>query len=68
MSKDVMMAGMSATFEGAIVTLQEGGGCKQQQMETSEQKTTYINHVVDYMIAAFTRQPAGTPKNRERDE
>ncbi|MGB0466940.1 MAG: TetR/AcrR family transcriptional regulator [Pontibacterium sp.] len=58
MPEDIMMAGMNATFEGAIVTLQEGGSCTQQQMETAEQKNTYINHVVDYMIAALISQPA----------
>lgn len=56
MSQEVMMAGMSATYEGAMVALQEGGSCKQQPLETTEQKDTYINHVVDYMIAALTRQ------------
>lgn len=56
MPKEVMMTGMQATFKGAIITLQEGGSCK-LQMQTEEQKNTYINQVVDYMIAALIRQP-----------
>ncbi|WP_299197904.1 TetR/AcrR family transcriptional regulator [uncultured Amphritea sp.] len=64
MPREAMMAGMSATFEGAIVTLQEGGSCKQQMLETAEQKSRYINLVVDYMIAALIRQPADRQEKR----
>ena len=56
--RETMIAGLSATFEGAIVTLQDGSSCEQLPMHTAEQKDTYINHVVDYMIAALIRQPA----------
>lgn len=62
--RETMMAGVSATFEGAIVILQEGGSCKQQLMQTNEQKDAYINHVVDYMIAALIRQPADKQERR----
>ncbi|SER18903.1 transcriptional regulator, TetR family [Amphritea atlantica] len=62
--RETMMAGVSATFEGAIVMLQEGGCCKQQMMQTAEQKDAYINHVVDYMIAALIRQPADKQEKR----
>ncbi|WP_428034461.1 TetR/AcrR family transcriptional regulator [Amphritea sp.] len=64
MPREAMMAGMNATFEGAIVTLQEGGSFKQRQLETAEQKSTYINLVVDYMIAALIQQPT----DRKKDE
>ncbi len=54
MSQEMLIAGMSATFEGAMITLQEGGSCKHQQLDTHAQKTEYINQVVDYMLAAIT--------------
>ena len=57
MSQEMLVSGMSATFEGAMLTLQEGGSCKHQQLETYTQKTEYINQVVDYMIAAITGRP-----------
>jgi len=62
--RETMMAGVSATFEGAIVILQEGGSCKQQLMQTNEQKDAYINHVVDYMITALIRQPAAKQESQ----
>ncbi|WP_261843874.1 TetR/AcrR family transcriptional regulator [Aliamphritea ceti] len=57
MSQEMLVSGMSATFEGAMLTLQEGGSCKHQLLETYAQKTEYINQVVEYMLAAITGRP-----------
>ena len=62
MPLDVMMAGMKATFEGAMIMLQEDSGCYQPSVQTREQQNIYMKYVVDYMIAALIRQPIGEQK------